>query len=80
MVGTTLDDGMRRARHLGGNRCQRLSLEIGVVAIPCDVALVLARKLLSRCRIAIWAAIQNARRSRALLNFDSLVCPQNWPD
>ena len=41
IIGTGFDDGMRGARHLGGNGSQRLALEIGVVAIPGDVALVL---------------------------------------
>ena len=35
---------MRCARHLGGNGCERLALEIGVVAIPRDIALVLGAK------------------------------------
>ena len=40
IIGTGLDDGMDGARHLGGNGSQRLALEIGVVAIPGNVALV----------------------------------------
>ena len=32
---------MCSARHLGGNGCQRLALEIGIVAITSNVALIL---------------------------------------
>ncbi len=32
---------MRAARHLGANCCQRLALQIGIVTISCDIALIL---------------------------------------
>ncbi len=44
IVSTAFDDRMRSARHLGGNGCERLALEIGIVAISRDVALVFGSK------------------------------------
>ena len=35
---SALDDGMRCARHLGGNRSERFAPEIGIVRIPGDIA------------------------------------------
>jgi hypothetical protein len=39
-----------------------------------------SRKLLSGWRMATAAATQNARRRRALPNFESFVWSRNWPD
>ena len=44
IIRTGPNDGMCGARHLGGNRCQRLALEIGIVAITDDIALILNSK------------------------------------
>ena len=41
IIGTCPDDGMCSARHLGGDSSQRLTLQIGIVTIACNVALVL---------------------------------------
>jgi hypothetical protein len=35
---------MRSTRHLGGDSCQCLALEIGIVAILCDIALIFGSK------------------------------------
>ena len=39
-----LDDRVSCARHLGGNGSERLSLEIGVIAIAGDVAFIFGSK------------------------------------
>ena len=64
IIGAGFDVGMNSARHLGGNGYQRLALEIGVVTVPGDVALILGPEAVSRCLIASRAAIQKARLSR----------------
>ena len=64
----------------GGECSHRLAAAIGVIGMPCDVSPSLSRKLLSRCRMATWVAIQNVRRRRALPYFESLVRPRNVPD
>ena len=39
-----------------------------------------SQKLLVRCTMATWPAIQRVRRSRAFAYFDRLVWPRNVPD
>ena len=41
VVGTGLDDGVHHARHLGGDRGQRLAPQVGIVPVAGDVALEL---------------------------------------
>lgn len=54
--------------------------EAEAFACPATYRPSLSRKLLSRCRMATWVAIQKVRRSRALPYFESLVRPRNVPD
>ena len=41
MIVTALDDGVHHARHLGGDRGQRLAPRVGIVPVAGDVALEL---------------------------------------
>jgi hypothetical protein len=47
-----LNDGVSRARHLGGERRQRLAATIGIVRVPDEYCPSLSRRLLLRVRAA----------------------------
>ncbi len=40
VIGTAFDDSVHDTRHLGGNCCERFALEIWIVSISSDIALV----------------------------------------
>lgn len=81
VVGTTFDDGVQHdTRHLGGNSGHCLAAQIGIVAIPRDVAFELMTERFSRWRMATCPAIHRMRRSRALPNLERRVWPRYWPD
>ena len=76
-----LDQRMSNPRHLGGDSEGCLAPQILVLAIFGNMpAETVALKLLSRWRIATWAASQKVRRKPSVAVLRQRVCPRNCPD
>ena len=81
IVGTALDDGVHDARHLGGNGCQRLALEIGIVAISGDVALELGSEAVVALTDGDLGGDPEGAAQPGIAELRKLrLRPRNWPD
>jgi hypothetical protein len=75
-MGTTFDDGVDDARHLGGNGDECLAPEIGIVTILGDVALEFVTEAILLLPYRNLAGDPECAAEAGITNFDNRVWPR----